>query len=200
MTSSEERQRVAGVVIETLSRLGAEDLLDRLTIEWAPLRSRLGDATYGGVSLASSWGHGSETHRSPSPKIVRVRFSTLLWPRLTETKRTETAIHEACHLVAEHAARRAGRRIKPHGVEWQTLMLRCGVMPHATAKGIDTDGLPSKRTIEASCACKAHKITPYIAGRIAAGCPYVCNTCRGRLSVAQKVAPVAARRRKVRFQ
>lgn len=224
----EDRVLAAGQAIETLNRLGHPDLADVLRIEWnETFTSRLGDALYkrSGVcsldSLAALRGarHGSRGFDAAVRRVnaemasgqergaqARVRFSIPLWPRASVQERYETVVHEICHIVANHEAALAGRpRPQAHGHEWKRLMWKAGVEPKR-CHNVDRTGLAkTNKVIDASCGCGKHDVTPYVAGRIAAGCRYTCRKCKQAIVVHEKVAPVAKkgggrrRRRGFRF-
>ena len=100
-------------------------------------------------------------------KPSQILLSAKLWPRATEKQRRETVIHEACHLVAYHEAN--GKKIRPHGLEWQSLMLKCGVRPER-CHTVDIDGLSKRRPVKATCECeKPHYLSKRKARRILDG-------------------------------
>lgn len=225
--SHERRVEAAGWVLWTFNHLGHADLADALTIEWKDrFTARLGDALYkkaGSCSLDSLLAlrgsrpgsrrfngavrrvnaeMASNDKKGPS---ARIRFSGALWPRATQEERRETAVHEACHIVAAHEAALKGTKVSSsHGHEWKALMRKCGLKP-TRCHNVDRTGLKkSRKEIKASCGCGDHPVTPYVAGRIAAGCRYTCRKCKRAIVVHEKVAPVAKkgggrRRRRFRF-
>lgn len=160
-------QNVLRWTVETLAALGVADL--PVDVEWNDrFTSRLGDAAY-------------------NPQGSRVRFSTPLWTRASEQDRYETVVHEVCHVVAKHQNR--GRKIEPHGHEWQRLMRRCGVEPKR-CHNIDRTGLArTRRTVSAWCGCQEHKITPQMARRIHCGeTSRACKHCRWKLRLQETAA------------
>ena len=198
----EDRVKAAEVVLWTLRTLGHEDLIDVIRVEWnSKFTARLGDALY----QRSFSARGASVTQPLKPQKARVRFSIPLWPRASEQERRETVIHEICHIVCSHEAALAGRgKPQAHGWEWKALMRKCGVKPER-CHNVDRTGLKkTRKVIDASCGCGKHDVTPYVAGRIAAGCRYTCRKCRQAIVVHQEVAPVAKkgggrRRRRFRF-
>lgn len=157
--------------LDTLAALGVTDL--PVDVEWNDrFTRRLGDARY-------------------KPDCSRVRFSAPLWPRASEKERYETVVHEVCHIVAYHQNR--GRRIEPHGWEWQCLMIKCGVEPER-CHNVDRTGLArTRKTASAWCNCMEHKITPQMAGRIRFGeTRRICKRCRGILQLSPPTAHASA--------
>jgi len=219
--SHERRVEAAGWALETLETLGHPSLMDALKIEWkAKFTARLGDALYkraGSLGLDTVLALrnsrvGSDSFREAAKRAnadldsglkagpsARVRFSIPLWSRATPKERYETVVHEICHIVANHEAALKGTTTSSaHGWEWKNLMRKCGVKPER-CHNVDRTGL--KRTgnrVSASCGCGAHNVTPYVAGRIAAGATYTCRKCHKAIVVHVKVAPVAKKGAKKR--
>lgn len=128
----ETRQEVGGWVVEFLTMVGREDLLDVIIVEWnSRFTRRMGDATY----------HASALSRSEPPKVARVRFSTPLWAVAPKEEQRNTVAHEVAHLVVFHewyldnAPKRfgelpgRGRKPSHHGYEWKSMMYRMGETP-----------------------------------------------------------------------
>jgi predicted SprT family Zn-dependent metalloprotease len=204
----QDRVEAATTAIATLIALGHEDLVDELVIQWKEaFTARLGDALYRpNGSTARVSGYSGSGRPETGTRVVRVRFSAPLWPRASKQDRYETVVHEICHIVCSHEAALAGRpRPQAHGSAWKSLMWKAGVEPKR-CHNVDREGLKkTRRVIDASCGCGSHDVTPYVAGRIAAGCRYTCRKCRRAIVVHTKVAPVAKkgggrRRRAPRFR
>lgn len=165
---------------ETLKTLDRIDLLPDLQVLWSDrFTSKMGDARW-----------------RPLRQKHRVRFSAPLWPRATPKERRETVIHEVCHIVAFQLAFEKSRKIKPHGIEWQDLMLRCGIQPERT-HSVSNEGLSKRKRVSISCGCpgKSISVTPYVAGRMAAGTSYRCRTCKTTLKPPPGTKPVERRKR-----
>lgn len=133
----EERQRVAGLVLD-LIRAHAPELEATLRIEWsARFTSRLGDAML--VTPEGAANHARRarrTSRKPIEPVARLRFSIPIWPRATRDDRDATVAHEVAHLVTMQ--RHPGAAA--HGRAWQSVMLEMGYTPNRT-HSIDTRGL-----------------------------------------------------------
>lgn len=150
--------------------------------------ARLGDARY------------RDRHGRVAP---RIRLSAPLWPRVSDAERKETVVHETCHVVQLYEAYKAGKRVKPHGKEWQYLMRKCGYEPKVT-HDVDTAGVKnSRKTARVYCRCPepAHAVTPRLWERVAMGRRYTCRTCKARLTTkaperASAVEPVKPRKTK----
>jgi len=90
---------------------GCPQLVNLTTIEWGDrITSTAEDARtqYGG-------------------KPCRIRLSRKLWVHMTEKDRYETAVHEACHIIAEIKAG-PGLRVG-HGWRWKMEMMNRGLNP-----------------------------------------------------------------------
>lgn len=181
------RARVGGWVIEYLTKVGREDLLDVVRVEWnSRFTRRMGDATY--------------RPALPGREIVaRCRFSIPLWERASEEERRNTVAHELAHLVCFHewytkpwhTGRRIrigelpgrGRKPTAHGWEWKKIMHRMGETP-SRCHDVDRTGLVrkhrSRRTVAACCDCKTWMLTPKKAAKMDR---LYCPKCKGSLSL-----------------
>lgn len=177
-----QRQQAAGWVLETFRRLGHPELIDVLRIEWkSKFTARMGDATYRrpGYSRLNVLGSGVVG----SVTEARIRFSSILWARASESERYQVAVHEVCHIVANHEAANQGRvTSSSHGHEWKALMRKCGLEPKRCHQ-VSRVGISSRRSMAASCACRVHAITANMASRILHGATLRCNKCRQSLKV-----------------
>ncbi len=71
-----------------------------------------------------------------------IRYNPWLFARHFEAGLADTVPHEVAHYVVDHAW---SRRVKPHGLEWQTIMALFGVAnPRATHRD-DLSDLPVRR-------------------------------------------------------
>ena len=183
IATPEQRQTAASVALATLRRLGREDLLPVLWIDWRTrFTSRMGDALY--ASADQRVRRSSERFRDPETgTIARIRFSVPLWQRASEEERYNTVVHEVCHLVTAHEAHLAGRpEPQAHGAEWKATMRRAGVTPKR-CHNVSTKGL-GKKKIPAHCKCGEHYLTPLVAGKILClQAVYTCRKCHGQVLV-----------------
>lgn len=176
------KQAVTIWIGQTLALLERLEMFERIKVRWnTRYTSKLGSARW-----------------DPHASHHLLQFSVPLWPRATPKDRRETVIHEVCHLVAKQNAREAGRKIKPHGPEWQSLMIRCGIEAKRT-HNVSNEGLgPIRNRVEINCGCQTISVTPYVAGRIAAGASYRCRKCKIKLEAPPGTKPVERRRRRRR--
>ncbi|MGH8528334.1 MAG: SprT-like domain-containing protein [Nevskiales bacterium] len=86
----------------------------------------------------------------------------------------ETLPHELAHLIVW---RLHGRRVRPHGAEWQAVMRLFGAEPERCHS---FEVQPSRRQREYvyRCACKTHQLSAVRHGRIQRGGRYVCLHCQ----------------------
>lgn len=92
----------------------------------------------------------------PGRGLVRLRADVL---QAKEQIRDEVVCHELAHLVAYCAF---GPRIRPHGGEWQALMLAAGFEPRAMLPANADDGLAPQleppRYLHECHRCGAHRV------------------------------------------
>ena len=175
------KQAAAIWIGQTLATLECLELHERIEVRWnARFTSKMGSASYR---------HLEQRHT--------LQFSVPLWPRAEPGERRKTVIHETCHIVAYYEAFSVGKKIKPHGPEWQALMRRCGIEPERT-HSVSNKGLSTRRRVEITCSCQTFSVTPYVAGRMAAGATYRCRRCKEDLKPPAGTKPVERRRRRRR--
>jgi SprT protein len=166
---------------QTLKHLDELEILGVLEVEWNErFTSKMGSA---------------KSRRLTEDFLLR--FSAPLWPRATPTERHETVIHEVCHLVAQKRAWARGVKIQPHGPEWEQLMRECSIEPERT-HSVSNEGLTTRRRVKVSCKCGTFSVTPYVAGRIAAGATYRCRKCSVKISAPAGTKPVERRKKRRR--
>ena len=89
----------------------------------------------------------------------------------------DTVSHEVAHYAIHQQFGR--RRVKPHGLEWQSLMVAMGANPAATYTA-DLSHIPVRRQHRHAyrCACKDHSVSTTRHNRIRAGrAIYRCCSC-----------------------
>lgn len=89
-----------------------------------------------------------------------------------------TVPHEVAHIVA---GQQYGFNIKPHGGEWQIVMLYLGLEPTRCHNYEVKKARVHKTPYVYLCDCKEHHVTALLHKRMLAGRTYQCNTCKGRL-------------------
>ena len=102
----------------------------------------------------------------------------LLWEN-GERFLSRTVPHEVAHIIAQ---RLYGARIRPHGKEWQAVMLLFGADP-SRCHDYDISHVTTRRLTHYAyhCACREHALTSIRHKRILAGQTYYCNVCRRTL-------------------
>ncbi len=115
-----------------------------------------------------------------------IRLNAELFARESEAFARNTIIHELCHLAVWQ---RHGRRARPHGAQWQTLMRALGEVPERCHHAIATPVRQQLR-FPYRCGCQQHQLTTTRHKRALRGTPYVCRRCRQVLVPEQKLSPV----------
>ena len=94
----------------------------------------------------------------------------------------QTIPHEFSHLVAYEVY---GRRIKPHGNQWRSVMIALGAEPSRTHKYEATKTRHLKRYLyKCGCPGKKHELTSIRHNRIRRGAGYLCGKCGGKMEPA----------------
>ncbi|VAW72147.1 hypothetical protein MNBD_GAMMA13-1699, partial [hydrothermal vent metagenome] len=88
-----------------------------------------------------------------------------------------TVPHEVAHYIADRVWGLAS--IRPHGVEWRSVMHQLGAEPSASAR-FDLSGLPVRRQRRFTyrCDCDTHELTACRHNRVSKGrARYHCRQC-----------------------
>src|SRR5713101_9090328 len=109
-----------------------------------------------------------------------IRLSVPLWPKASLEERTETVVHETCHIIAEF-------RFGPgqgHGPNWRALMRACGYTKARRCHEVDRDAIAgrrqrARRVYRVACGCpKGVALGQVQFRRFRAGTQYHCRRCR----------------------
>ena len=104
-----------------------------------------------------------------------IRYNAALLLRHGEDFLARTVPHEVAHYAAflHH-----GRRIRPHGREWQQLVRALGGEAER-CHDYDTEGLRTRRTrwFAYHCRCGDHNLSSVRHNRISRGAHYLCRRC-----------------------
>ncbi|MEH6593225.1 MAG: SprT-like domain-containing protein [Halioglobus sp.] len=109
-----------------------------------------------------------------------IRYNPWIFSKYFEANWRDTVPHEVAHYIIDIAF---GRRAKPHGVEWKTLMARFEADPGVTFK-LDLSGIPKRqqRTHPYHCLCQIHQVSTTRHNRVIRGRGrYHCRSCEGEL-------------------
>ena len=89
--------------------------------------------------------------------------------------------HEVAHLIVYQIY---GNTVKPHGKEWQAVMIKIyGLRPNRTHT-FDTP--PQKNAYEYQCSCQKHQFSKQRHSRAQKGTEYVCKGCKSTLQFVDK--------------
>ena len=106
-----------------------------------------------------------------------IRYNPYIFAKYFTDNITTTVPHEVAHYVVDMLY--GAGRVKPHGIEWQKVMLSLGAEPSATGN-YDLTGIPVRRQQRHAyaCACTLHQISTARHNRIVRGkARYYCRKC-----------------------
>lgn len=106
-----------------------------------------------------------------------IRYNPWIFARYFTENLATTVPHEVAHYAVYRAW--PGRRVKPHGPEWQGIMRALDVEPAVTFD-LDLSGLPRRRQRRHRyhCGCKEHELSTTRHNRVSAGrARYACLQC-----------------------
>lgn len=107
------------------------------------------------------------------------RYNPYLFAKYFEDALLSTIPHEVAHYVTDVLY--GLQNIRPHGVEWQSVMRDLGVEPRATGR-YDMTGIPVRRQqrFSYSCGCMNHQVSSSRHNKIRRGrMNYFCRKCGG---------------------
>lgn len=160
-------KEVKAMVADVCVRCGHPEVAERINIRWSN-------------RMTSAMGNASRKSMMASQYLVKL--STPLFLRATVEERTQTVIHEVCHVLDGIV----NNRKMSHGPTWKAMMRRAGVQPKRF-HNVDNTGLrKAQKTYRYVCP-HGHKAfdlgavrhknmqSPY-------GRKYVCPVCQTKLN------------------
>lgn len=109
------------------------------------------------------------------PQSNRLAFNALLYQQNSQHFLEQTVAHEVAHLLAWQLY---GSAIRPHGREWQNIMLKVFGLPAQRCHNYALP--PRKKTLHdygCGCAERVHGLSTWRHGRIVRGASYLCRAC-----------------------
>lgn len=110
-----------------------------------------------------------------------IRYNPYVFARYFADNLATTVPHEVAHYVVDLMY--GATRVRPHGIEWQQVMLALGVEPSVTGR-YDLSGMPVRRQKRHSyrCACMTHQISTVRHNKIQRGSAhYHCRKCKSSI-------------------
>lgn len=108
----------------------------------------------------------------------RLRFNSVLLRENSEAFLTEVVPHEICHLLCFQLF----GKTKPHGKEWQSLMLTVFKVNPKTTHNFNTTSVASKE-VEYRCACGPIRLSIRRHNKVLRGeSRYICKRCKTHLT------------------
>ena len=123
-------------------------------------------------SAAGQYQGGSRPCIRYNPVIAAQAFADFI---------ARTVPHEVAHYAVDKSF--PGRRLKPHGAEWQSIMLAFGLEP-SVCHSYDLSRVPLRRQRRYTyiCDCREHQLSATRHNRIQRrGTSYLCNQCGAEL-------------------
>ncbi len=117
-----------------------------------------------------------------SGTIAVIRYNPHIFSCYYDHGLQTTVPHEVAHYIADRVWGLA--RIRPHGVEWRSVMQKLGVESAVASARFDLSGLPVRRQRRFTyrCDCDTHELTACRHNRVTrGGTRYHCRQCGGAL-------------------
>lgn len=113
-----------------------------------------------------------------------IRYNPYLFAKYFDDNLATTVPHEVAHYIVDILY--GAHRVRPHGAEWQQVMLKLGAEPSTTGN-YDLSGIPVRRQQRHSyqCDCAMHRISTARHNKIRRGIArYYCRNCKSQLTAA----------------
>jgi SprT protein len=128
---------------------------------------------------------GMVRYRKGGIRDLRLNSDILNNPNHTDDFIALTIPHEWAHVIQRVKFGHKdsyGRRVKPHGSEWQQIMRRLGLKP-TRCHSYETTAARRQRSVEYLCQdCeKVYQFTTRRHNKVLSGHSYLCGKCRGKL-------------------
>lgn len=115
-----------------------------------------------------------------------IRYNPYIFSKYYDDNLKTTVPHEVAHYVVDMMYN--AHRVRPHGAEWQRVMLAFGAEPKATGR-YDLSGIPVRKCQRHRyhCDCSSHEISTTRHNRVLQGkARYYCRKCRTMLTPSQR--------------
>lgn len=122
----------------------------------------------------------------------RIRLNGKLLAEYGERFVNDTLPHELAHMVVY---RLYGRRVRPHGREWEAVMALFGAKPERCHQ-YAVEPVRRVTSYEYHCFCRVHQLSAVRHARVQRGGRYVCQCCG---EVLRRRPPPAAKQRPFQF-
>jgi SprT protein len=110
-----------------------------------------------------------------------IRYNRIIAAQAFEDFIARTIPHEVAHYVVDRLY--AGKRVKPHGIEWQSMMRAFGLEPSVCHR-YDLSQVPvrQQRRYDYICNCREHRLSATRHNRVQhKGINYLCSQCGSEL-------------------
>lgn len=155
---------------------GCPELAQFIRVEWnARFSRRIADCQYIG------------SIKDPCPR-VKIRFSTKLWPSMSQEDREDTVLHEVAHAIDSYLNGNAYIRAQDrsgHGRSWQRIAIKIGAKSERYADDEVAAFAKYARKMtyyQIPCLCRIHTISKHKLTKMRKGYGYRCKFCHAPLN------------------
>lgn len=114
-----------------------------------------------------------------SKKVYQIRLNHRLMKDNMTFFLDQVLPHEIAHMVVDRVY---GARVKPHGIEWQSVMRQCFRVDPARCHSLEVEpARQHRRDYIYRCDCQQHEFTARRHKNAQKGSQYICRTCGSEL-------------------
>lgn len=107
-----------------------------------------------------------------------IKFNPTLYLHNKDEFLKQVVAHEVAHLITYQLY----GKVRPHGKEWQNIMMQVFNKPAKTTHNLDISDVIGKQ-FAYQCLCTTHQLTIRRHNKVLKGASYLCRKCRAPLQI-----------------
>lgn len=112
-----------------------------------------------------------------------IKFNPILFAQNKNEFMEQVVAHEVAHLIVYQQY----GKVRPHGKEWQHVMLNVFNCPPLTTHSLDIKDVLGKQ-FSYQCLCTTHQLSIRRHNKVLKGAKYLCKRCKGELKKSSHTA------------
>lgn len=107
-----------------------------------------------------------------------IKFNATLFKQNRDEFINQVVAHEVAHLITYQLY----GKVRPHGKEWQNIMIQVFNKPAKTTHNLDISDVIGQQ-FKYQCLCSNHQLSIRRHNKILRGASYLCRKCKGSLQI-----------------